>query len=300
MARGCGHCSVAAGPAVAPARPTGVSNMPELPEVEIVRRGLVARFVGRELRTVVARRPDLRWPIPPDLDHRLAGRRLLAVERRSKYLMLDFGEGTLIVHLGMSGTLRARPAGAPPTLHDHFDLDFGDDVLRLNDPRRFGAVLWSDVDPARTGSEHPLFRRLGVEPFDPRFDGEWLFAGTRGRRASIKQMLLAGAIVVGVGNIYACESLFRAGIRPTRMAGRLGRGRCERLATEIRTTLTDAIEAGGSSLRDFVSSSGESGYFQLRTFVYGRDGDPCRVCQTPIRLVRQQQRASFFCPTCQH
>ncbi|MET0507529.1 MAG: bifunctional DNA-formamidopyrimidine glycosylase/DNA-(apurinic or apyrimidinic site) lyase [Burkholderiaceae bacterium] len=273
--------------------------MPELPEVEIVRRGLTERFVGRELRAVVARRPDLRWPIPPDLDRRLAGRRLRSVERRSKYLMLDFGEGTLIVHLGMSGTLRARRPGEPPTAHDHFDLDFGDAVLRLNDPRRFGAVLWSDSDAARTGAEHPLFRRLGIEPFDPRFGGEWLFAGTRGRRAAIKAMLLAGAIVVGVGNIYACESLFRSGIRPTRMAGRLARARCDRLAAAIRETLADAIEAGGSSLKDFVSSSGESGYFQLRTFVYGRTGQPCLVCRTPIRMIRQQQRASFFCPTCQ-
>ncbi len=273
--------------------------MPELPEVEIVRRGVVARFLGRELRGVVARRPDLRWPIPADLHQRLSGRRLQAVERRSKYLMLDFGNGTLIVHLGMSGTLRARPADAPATLHDHFDLDFGDVLLRLNDPRRFGAVLWSEVDPRQTGSDHPLFRRLGLEPFDPRFDGEWLFAGTRGRRASIKQMLLAGTIVVGVGNIYACESLFRAGIRPTRMAGRLSRARCDRLAMEIRATLAEAIEAGGSTLRDFVSSTGDSGYFQLRTRVYGRAGEPCRVCGAPIRLIRQQQRASFFCPVCQ-
>lgn len=273
--------------------------MPELPEVEIVRRGLDAGFVGRAVRAVVARRADLRWPIPTDLDHRLAGARLQAVRRRSKYLLLDFEPGTLIVHLGMSGTLRTREPGDLPRPHDHFDLDFGDRLLRLNDPRRFGAVLWSDRDPADVAVDHPLFRRLGIEPFDPRFDGRWLHAGTRGRRVSIKQLLLAGHVVVGVGNIYACESLFLAGIRPTAQAGRLSRLRCERLALAIRDVLAQAIEAGGSTLKDFVSSAGESGYFQLQARVYGKDGQPCGICGTPIRLLRQQQRASFFCPVCQ-
>ncbi len=273
--------------------------MPELPEVEIVRRGLDATFVGHAVRAVVARRPDLRWPIPTDLDRRLAGAPLRAVRRRSKYLLLDFDAGTLIVHLGMSGTLRWREPGAPPSAHDHFDLDFGDRLMRLNDPRRFGAILWSEVDPADDAAAHPLFRRLGIEPFDPRFDGHWLHAGTRGRRLAIKQLLLAGQVVVGVGNIYACESLFLAGIRPTRMAGRLGRAACDRLAEAIRQTLATAIEAGGSTLKDFVSSGGESGYFQLQARVYGRGGLPCTVCSTPILTVRQQQRATFYCPTCQ-
>ena len=273
--------------------------MPELPEVEIVRRGLDATFVGRVVRTVVARRPDLRWPIPADLDRRLAGASLRAVRRRSKYLLLDFDAGTLIVHLGMSGTLRWRAPDEPATAHDHFDLDFGDRLLRLNDPRRFGAVLWSDRDPADEASDHPLFRRLGIEPFDGRFDGAWLHAGTRGRRLAIKSLLLAGDVVVGVGNIYACESLFLAGIRPTRMAGRLTRCACDRLAGAIRQTLASAIEAGGSTLKDFVSSGGESGYFQLQARVYGRNGLPCTVCGTPIRSIRQQQRATFYCPVCQ-
>lgn len=273
--------------------------MPELPEVEIVRRGLDATFVGRIVRAVVARRADLRWPIPTDLDQRLAGAALRAVRRRSKYLLLDFDAGTLIVHLGMSGTLRWREPGEPASAHDHFDLDFGDRLLRLNDPRRFGAVLWSDHDPADAAADHPLFRRLGIEPFDPRFDGPWLHAGTRGRRVSVKSLLLAGGVVVGVGNIYACESLFLAGIRPTRIAARLSRTDCQRLADAIRQTLLRAIEAGGSTLKDFVSSGGESGYFQLQVRVYGRGGLPCLVCGTTIRSIRQQQRATFFCPTCQ-
>ena len=273
--------------------------MPELPEVEIVRQGLDAAFVGRIVRTVVTRRPDLRWPIPPDLGTRLAGATLRGVRRRSKYLLLDFDNGTLIVHLGMSGTLRHRDPGEPVTRHDHVDLDFGDRLLRLHDPRRFGAVLWSDGDPADPVHGHPLLMRLGIEPFDPRFDGAWLHAGLRGRRVSIKQLLLSGDVVVGVGNIYACESLFLAGIRPTRMAGRIGRAACDRLAAGIRRTLASAIDAGGSTLKDFVSSGGESGYFQLQAQVYGRGGQPCTVCGTPIRMIRQQQRASYFCATCQ-
>ena len=186
--------------------------MPELPEVETVRRGLDTDFVGRTVRTVIMRRPDLRWPMPTDLATRLAGATLRAVRRRSKYLLLDFEAGTVIIHLGMSGTLRRREPGEPAAPHDHVDLDFGDRVLRLHDPRRFGAVLWSDDDPADPRASHPLFARLGIEPFDPRFDGAWLHAGTRGRRVSIKQLLLAGEVVVGVGKIYACECLFLAGI----------------------------------------------------------------------------------------
>lgn len=273
--------------------------MPELPEVEVVRRGLTLAFVGRRLQAVVRRSPALRWPIPADLEALIGGRELRAVERRSKYLLLDFGSGTLLMHLGMSGTLRHRRPEEPAGLHDHLDLDFGDRLLRLNDPRRFGAVLWSDVDPGRTSIEHRLLRDLGVEPFSEAFDGERLYRLTRGRRTSIKQVLLGGAIVVGVGNIYACESLFRAGIRPTALAGRLSRPRLERLAVAIRQTLAEAIEAGGSTLKDFVASEGESGYFQLRCFVYGREGEPCRVCAEPVRLVRQQQRASFYCARCQ-
>jgi formamidopyrimidine-DNA glycosylase len=247
----------------------------------------------------VRRAPALRWPIPDDLDRLLAGRVLLGVERRSKYLLLDFGNGTLLVHLGMSGTLRHRHPDEAPGRHDHLDVDFGDRLLRLNDPRRFGAVLWSDVDGPGTLAGHRLLKDLGVEPFSDRFDGDTLYRLTRGRRTSIKQILLSGSIVVGVGNIYACESLFRAGIRPTALAGRLSRPRLERLALAIRETLAEAIEAGGSTLKDFVASGGESGYFQLRCFVYGREGEACRRCGLPVRCLRQQQRSSFYCPVCQ-
>jgi formamidopyrimidine-DNA glycosylase len=272
--------------------------MPELPEVEVVRTGLAATAAGRAVESVVRRAPALRWPIPDDLDARLAGRVLRAVERRGKYLLLAFDHGRLIVHLGMSGTIAWTRRDAPPRAHDHLDLVFADGVLRLNDPRRFGAVLWHDAadgDPAA----HPLLRSLGVEPFSDAFDGALLHAGTRGRRVAIKQLLLSGTVVVGVGNIYASESLFRAGIRPTTPAGRLSRARCDRLADAIRATLSAAIAAGGSTLRDFVSSDGASGYFQLECLVYDRAGEPCRVCGAPVRARRQQQRATYWCAGCQ-
>ncbi len=277
--------------------------MPELPEVEVVRLGLADAFVGRRVRRAILRRADLRWPMPADLDACVGGRVLEHAARRAKYLLLGFDSGTLIVHLGMSGTLRHRAPGDAPGPHDHVDLDFGDRILRLNDPRRFGAVLWSGDPPSLAQRTHPLLAGLGVEPLEPAFAGddgtEVLYRATRARSVAIKQLLLAGAAVVGVGNIYACESLFRAGIRPTVAAQRLSRPRLARLAAAIRETLAEAIHAGGSTLRDFVGSGGESGYFQLRCHVYGRAGEPCRICATPVRVVRQQQRATYFCPTCQ-
>jgi len=274
-------------------------TMPELPEVEVVRRGLQARALGRTVRGVALRAPRLRWPVPPDLDARLRGRAPHAIERRGKYLLLRFDGGWLIVHLGMSGSLRFVAAPAPPPgRHDHLDLLFDDGVLRLHDPRRFGAVLWHpDVDGDVAG--HPLLRVLGVEPFSEAFDGALLHRATRGRRQAIKQLLLAGRVVVGVGNIYASESLFRAGIRPSTPAGRLGRARCDRLAEAIRETLSDAIGRGGSTLRDFVASDGSTGYFQLDCFVYGRAGESCRRCGTPVRVRITQQRATYWCPACQ-
>jgi formamidopyrimidine-DNA glycosylase len=272
--------------------------MPELPEVEVVRRGLASTAENRRVRAVVRRAPALRWPIPDDLDERLSGRVLRAVERRGKYLLLAFDHGSLIVHLGMSGTIAWRRADAPLRAHDHLDVVFDDGVLRLNDPRRFGAVLWHDGADGPV-ERHPLLASLGVEPFSPVFSGELLYRSTRGRRVAIKQLLLAGTVVVGVGNIYASESLFRAGIRPSTPAHRVGRTRCDRLADSIRTTLSAAIAAGGSTLRDFVSSEGESGYFQLECFVYDRAGQPCRVCGAPVRTMRQQQRATFWCAGCQ-
>ncbi|MFZ9406222.1 MAG: bifunctional DNA-formamidopyrimidine glycosylase/DNA-(apurinic or apyrimidinic site) lyase [Burkholderiaceae bacterium] len=272
--------------------------MPELPEVEVVRRGVEAAATGRRVAGVVVRAPRLRWPIPQGLDALLRGRVLLSAQRRSKYLLLHFEPGVLIIHLGMSGTFTWLSADTPVRRHDHFDLLLDGGVLRLNDPRRFGAVLWSPAQGPPL-QDHVLLRNLGVEPFSPEFDGARLYQATRGRRGSIKALLLAGTVVVGVGNIYASESLHRAGIRPGLAAGRLSRPRCDRLADAVRATLADAIAAGGSSLRDFVSSEGQSGHFQLECLVYGRAGQPCRRCGVPIRRRVQQQRASYWCPACQ-
>lgn len=273
--------------------------MPELPEVEVVRRGLQSSLTGRTIRSAEARVPALRWPLPQALDACLRGARVQEVLRRGKYLLLRLDRGWLIVHLGMSGTLRFLRQPEPPQRHDHVDLVFEHGVLRLRDPRRFGALLWH---PAQAGDPwaHPLLAGLGVEPLSDAFDGALLHRALRGRRVAIKQLLLAGTVVVGVGNIYASESLFRAGILPGTPAGRISRARCERLAAAIRATLTQAIERGGSSLRDFVGTGGESGHFQLECLVYGRAGQPCRNCGTPIRSRMQQQRATYWCPRCQH
>lgn len=272
--------------------------MPELPEVEVVRRGLQPRVAGRTVLDVEVRERRLRWPIPADLARCLVGRRVLGIDRRGKYLLLDFGVGWLIVHLGMSGNFRFFEGAPVAARHDHVDIITDAGVLRYTDPRRFGAMLWHDRLDGPLHA-HPLLASLGVEPFSAAFDGASLYRASRGRRVSAKQFLLAGRDVVGVGNIYASESLFRAGIRPTARAERLSRARCDRLAQTIRETLSEAIERGGSSLRDFVGSSGESGYFQLDCRVYGRAGEPCRDCGTAIRSIRQQQRATYFCPVCQ-
>ena len=215
-----------------------------------------------------------------------------------KYLLLQFEHGTQLIHLGMSGSLRRVDAADEPRRHDHVDWVFADAVFRLHDPRRFGAVVWhpNEAGPLEA---HPLLARLGIEPFDPRFDGDWLHRGLRGRAVAVKQALLAGDIVVGVGNIYASESLFRAGIDPRRRAGRLSRAECARLAKAIKETLRAAIRAGGSSLRDYVGADGALGEFQSRTWVYGREGEPCRRCRTPVRRIVQGARSTFFCPTCQ-
>ncbi|NUA28804.1 bifunctional DNA-formamidopyrimidine glycosylase/DNA-(apurinic or apyrimidinic site) lyase [Cupriavidus basilensis] len=292
--------------------------MPELPEVEVTRRGLLPHVVGRRIAEVVVRHRGLRWPVEPDLESQLTGRVIARIERRGKYLLLECvrpdGEapGWLLIHLGMTGTLRVLPQAPPPGTHDHLDLVLAEPdgagdaqpgaatslVLRLRDPRRFGAVLWSLLEESQLPT-HPLLSKLGIEPFDPRFDGAWLYRLGRGRSAAIKTVLLAGDIVVGVGNIYASESLFAAGIRPTTPAGRLSLARCERLAAAVRDTLARAIERGGSTLRDFVGSDGSSGYFQLDCAVYDRAGHPCRVCGTTIRQIVQGQRSTFYCPSCQ-
>jgi formamidopyrimidine-DNA glycosylase len=275
--------------------------MPELPEVEVTRRGLEPYIAGRRIERVDVRAAMLRWPIPDRLAATLKGQVVRAVDRRGKYLLFEFDSGWLIVHLGMSGTLRVLrhlPTATPAARHDHVDWVFEDVTMRLRDPRRFGAVLWHPRD-AGDLFEHKLLAGLGVEPFGPAFSGTALFRASRGRSVSIKQMLLAGTVVVGVGNIYASESLFRAGIRPTVAAGRVSAVRYALLADAVKLTLAAAIEKGGSTLRDFVGSDGASGYFQLDYFVYDRAGLPCRVCETPIRQIVQGQRSTYYCPRCQ-
>ena len=269
--------------------------MPELPEVETTRLGLLPRLQGRFLTSIVVRNPRLRWPVPDDLEARLQGQSLKSLDRRGKYLLFDFGSVTQLVHLGMSGSLRFTQPDEPAALHDHIDWLFDDGtILRLRDPRRFGAVLWTeDV------TLHPLLAHLGPEPLTAEFDAAYLHAQCQRRHTSIKQVIMDAQVVVGVGNIYASESLFHAGIRPTVSARRLTRPASARLATAIKQVLTAAIAAGGSSLRDYVHSSGELGYFQLQTRVYDREGLPCRECAAPIRRIVQGQRASFYCPGCQ-
>ncbi|MDQ8032496.1 DNA-formamidopyrimidine glycosylase [Bordetella genomosp. 1] len=273
--------------------------MPELPEVETTRRGIDAVITGQTLRHLVVREPRMRWPVPPELPALLTDRVVLECARRGKYLLLRFEHGIQLVHLGMSGSLRRVPLDEAPRKHDHVDWVFDHAILRLHDPRRFGAVLWH---PAQDGpiEAHPLLTSLGIEPFDPRFDGKWLHDQFRGRAMAVKQALLAGSAVVGVGNIYASESLFRAGIDPRLAAGKVSRPRCDKLAAAIRATLTDALDSGGSTLRDYVGASGEPGaYFTIHAAVYERAGQPCRVCGTPIRRIVQGQRATYFCPVCQ-
>jgi len=269
--------------------------MPELPEVETTRLGLLPRLLGQTLTQVVVRNPALRWPVPEDLERRLKGHPLKALTRRGKYLLFDFGPATQLVHLGMSGSLRFVAPDEPAALHDHVDWLFdAGTTLRLRDPRRFGAVLWTE-DVAR----HPLLAHLGPEPLTPAFDAAYLHGRCQRRHVAIKQVIMDAQVVVGVGNIYASESLFHAGIRPTTAAHRLSRPACVRLAEAIKQVLAAAIAAGGSSLRDYVHSSGELGYFQLQTRVYDREGQPCKTCATPIRRIVQAQRASFYCPHCQ-
>ena len=269
--------------------------MPELPEVEVTRRGIAPSLTGRTVSGVTARTLRLRYPLPPRLGRSIIGRTLLAVERRGKYLLLDFGNGKLLLHLGMSGSLRLLPCATAPEKHDHLDIEFGGTLLRLRDPRRFGAALWLTGDV----NDHPLLASLGPEPLAAEFTPDWLFSATRGRSMPIKQALMDSHLVVGIGNIYASESLFRAGIDPRTPAGKISRQRYRRLVAQIRATLEAAIAAGGSSLRDFIHSDGSSGYFQQQYFVYGRVGEPCRVCGKTVRSLRQANRATFHCPRCQ-
>jgi formamidopyrimidine-DNA glycosylase len=272
--------------------------MPELPEVEVTRRGVEPHIQGGRVSAVTLRHSGLRWPFPDDLSRTLCGRVVRSVGRRGKYLLLNFDHGTLIIHLGMSGHLRILPLGIAPQKHDHFDLVVGDRLLRMNDPRRFGAVLWHANEEGAVES-HMLLRGLGVEPLEEVFSAQLLYRMTRKRSAPIKQVLLAGDIVVGVGNIYASECLFQAAINPKTPAHRISLARYVKLEQAIRTILAAAIEHGGSTLRDFVAVNGQSGYFQQNYFVYDRAGHPCRVCGAAVRQIRQGQRSTFYCVNCQ-
>ena len=271
--------------------------MPELPEVETTRRGILSGLSNRRVRAIVVRESRLRWPIPADLPEKLGGQHILDIDRRGKYLLFRFRHGTLLVHLGMSGSLRfVTSADQAPGKHDHVDLLIeGGRTLRYHDPRRFGAFLWLEGEV----SAHPLLRDLGPEPLQQDFHGEYLYAASLGRKVPVKQFLMDGHVVVGVGNIYASESLFRAGINPGRMAGRISLERYRSLAEVTRQVLTEAIDQGGTTLRDYVNSSGDAGYFSLKLYVYGRTGQPCAACGAPIKVIRIGQRSTFYCPRCQ-
>lgn len=269
--------------------------MPELPEVETTRRGIVPHLVGQRVSQVVVRERRLRWPIPDDLDVRLSGQRIEAVERRAKYLLIKAEVGTLIAHLGMSGSLRLVSADLPVGKHEHVDFVLESGMaLRYTDPRRFGALLWS-ADPL----SHVLLASLGPEPLSDDFDGERLYQLSRGRSMAVKPFIMDNAVVVGVGNIYASEALFAAGIDPRRAAGAVSRARYMKLAVEIKRILAYAIERGGTTLRDFVGGDGKPGYFQQELFVYGRGGDLCKRCGSTLREIRLGQRASVYCGRCQ-
>ncbi|PNU20725.1 DNA-formamidopyrimidine glycosylase [Geothermobacter hydrogeniphilus] len=270
--------------------------MPELPEVETTRRGIAPLLCGKTVCDVILRTARLRWPIDPELSERLAGQTLEAVTRRAKYLIFSFSSGTLLLHLGMSGSLRVIPAGLAAGRHDHVDILFSDgNCLRLTDPRKFGAVLWSDGPVA----DHPLLARLGPEPFAADFNGRYLHQRSRRRQIAVKSLIMDQKVVVGVGNIYASEALFRAGIRPDRTAGSIAAARYDRLAEAVRDVLAEAIAAGGTTLQDFQQVDGRPGYFRQNLMVYGRAGEKCRECGGDVQSCRIGQRSTFFCRHCQ-
>ena len=269
--------------------------MPELPEVETARRGLQPHLEGAVIRAVHIREPRLRWPVPAELADQLSGQRVQAVRRRSKYLLIDVNEGSALVHLGMSGSVRIDGKENPRRKHDHVQLELDSGLLlRYNDARRFGCWLWQPH-----GEIHPLLAKLGPEPFDEAFDGQRMWRLSRGRSAAVKTFLMDAATVVGVGNIYASEALFRAGIDPRRAAGRVSLARYQKLAEVVCTVLAEAITQGGTTLRDFLRPEGTPGYFAQSLNVYDRGGEPCKTCAKPIKRVVLGQRASYYCPVCQ-
>ncbi|MGC3981770.1 MAG: bifunctional DNA-formamidopyrimidine glycosylase/DNA-(apurinic or apyrimidinic site) lyase [Steroidobacteraceae bacterium] len=272
------------------------TQMPELPEVETTRRGILPVLKNQRITLVTVRDARLRWPVAPEFAKRLTGQRIVDVQRRAKYLLIQLERGTVIWHLGMSGSLRVLATGTQPQLHDHIDvqLDSGR-LLRFNDPRRFGCALWTGDDPA----EHELIAHLGPEPLSDDFHVEYLAAKAKGRSVAIKQFIMNAEVVVGVGNIYASEALFRAGIKPRRSAGRIKREEWQRLVAAIKQVLSDAIKVGGTTLRDYVNANGTPGYFRQKLFVYERAGEPCRKCKTDVLQIVQGNRSTYYCPTCQ-
>jgi len=269
--------------------------MPELPEVETSRRGIAPWILDQDVSGVIVRQQNLRWPVAREIAQVLPGQKIRSLTRRAKYLLIGTDAGTALLHLGMSGSLRIIDSGTPAGVHDHVDIEFASGkALRFRDPRRFGSLLWSD-DPY----QHPLLRNLGPEPLDEEFSGEYLREVARRRRVSIKQFLMNASVVVGVGNIYASESLFVAAIHPKRQAGRIALHRMEALADAVKTVLGSAIDAGGTTLRDFYGGDGEPGHFQQQLEVYGRDGEPCLRCKRPVSAIVQGQRSTYYCKNCQ-
>ncbi|GAB6067500.1 bifunctional DNA-formamidopyrimidine glycosylase/DNA-(apurinic or apyrimidinic site) lyase [Methylothermus subterraneus] len=269
--------------------------MPELPEVETIRQSLEPYLVGKRVQSVAIFQPRLRWPVAPDLAEQLPKAPIEEIKRRGKYLLVQTGNGVLIVHLGMSGSLRLSSSEQPLRPHDHaaFTLEAGERLI-FHDPRRFGALVWTS-NPAT----HPLLCHLGLEPFDPLFTGDWLWRLARGRRQAVKSLLMDQRVVVGIGNIYANEALFSAGIHPARPAGEISKPRYQKLVTAVRGILALAIAQGGTTLRDFSDATGRPGYFQLALQVYGREGKPCPRCARPIRRIALGQRATYYCARCQ-
>lgn len=270
--------------------------MPELPEVETTRRGIAPYLENRRIRQVDIYQPTLRWPIPDSLDEQLTDRLVKAVRRRGKYLLVEFVHGTMLMHLGMSGSLRISDSHTPRKKHDHVVIHLADNKqLRFHDPRRFGAVLWTE-----DSANHPLLVNLGPEPLSDDFSWEYLYQQTRKRKKDIKSLIMDSQIVVGVGNIYAAESLFMASIRPTKAAGRVTKKQAQDLTAAIKEILHHAIKQGGTTLRDFVNGKGEPGYFAQKLKVYGRGGEICEQCQKPLKVIQQAQRSTVYCPKCQH
>lgn len=270
--------------------------MPELPEVETTRRGIEPHITGQQVNTVIVRQPKLRWPIPPRLKKTLPGQKILNVTRRGKYLLLNATKGTVIIHLGMSGSLKLVESDQAAKKHDHFDIVFNNNqTLRLHDPRRFGSVLWT----TRPALNHPLLSSLGPEPLEDEFNTNYLFQCSRKRSVAIKTFIMNSKVVVGVGNIYASEALFRSGIRPTIAAGKISKLRYQRLVNAIKNVLQDAIAEGGTTLRDFTNGEGKPGYFKQKLLVYGRTGEPCTMCNKAIKQSQQNQRTTYYCSHCQ-